>query len=509
MFYAGVLVFGFIFAFLDAYGIGANDVANSFAATVASGTLTYKQAVGIAFFTEFLGALFLGSGVAGTIQKKIIDVDSFNDNPAELMLGMVCALFGSSMWVLSATRFGLPVSSTHSIVGAIIGIGIAAHGPSSVDWGTWDSGVVSIVLSWIIAPLLSGFIAFLLYSITKLLVLRDPATSLSRAYITFPFYLAATVTVIAFFMIYDGAPGLKLDTLSTPVTVGVIGGICALTLIGGYLILVPRIKKIMEKEEHVKLIEEESSGLNLGYDTTEKSELAPNGPNSRLSNVESWTQSGEKEEEATTVMGKMKKFFTYGLSQDVTSTRGDEELEKIRNRAVQHGDKTERVYSILQIMTSCFASFAHGSNDVANAVGPFTTIWYIAENASVNKGDMDVPIWILVYGATALDLGLLTYGYHIMRSLGTKITLISPVRGFIMGLATTFTVLTASKLGLPVSTTHCITGATAGVGLSDGDVGAVNWKHLMIVFFGWIATVPMAALTSGCLFAILAYSPKH
>jgi len=217
---------------------------------------------------------------------------------------------------------------------------------------------------------------------------------------------------------------------------------------------------------------------------------------------------GEVEMVKLTCQGRFLKYWQDKLAVDVVSDQGDEKIQEMHSRSKKYDPKTERLYNFLMIITAAFASFAHGSNDVANAVGPFTTVWYIFENGKVNTGNTEIPVWILAYCAGALDLGLLTYGYHIMRSLGNKITYHSPARGFTMSLAATLTTLTATKLGLPISTTHCITGATAGVGFSDGDTGTVNWRHLATIFMGWIITVPMAGLTAGIIFTLLTYITK-
>jgi len=198
----------------------------------------------------------------------------------------------------------------------------------------------------------------------------------------------------------------------------------------------------------------------------------------------------------------------HGLNKEIADYNHDKNKE-MHDVAIKYDNDTETLYSFLQILTAAFASFAHGSNDVANAVGPLATIYIIYTTGTVDPtGVTPVPIWILALGGVAIDVGLLTYGYHVMRSLGNEITYHSPSRGFSMELGTSLTVLTASKLGLPISTTHCITGATAGVGLCNGNVKALNWKLLAWCFFSWVITLPIAGCTAGLIFAFVANSPK-
>lgn len=216
-----IFALSMIFAFLDAWNIGANDVANSFATSVSSRALTYPQAMVMAAFCEFLGAVLAGSRVSDTIRNKIIDVSAFQDAPAGLMLTMACALVGSSVWLSMATKIGAPVSTTHSIVGGIIGAGIAANGAGGVHWG-WD-GFAKIIASWFIAPCVAGCFAAILYLITKYTVL-ERKNSLRNAMMVIPAYFALTAGVLIMVIVWKGAPNLKLDTLSDAQVLGAIFG---------------------------------------------------------------------------------------------------------------------------------------------------------------------------------------------------------------------------------------------------------------------------------------------
>ncbi|GJJ75773.1 solute carrier family 20 (sodium-dependent phosphate transporter) [Entomortierella parvispora] len=209
------------------------------------------------------------------------------------------------------------------------------------------------------------------------------------------------------------------------------------------------------------------------------------------------------------LFNKFKAKMTHGMDQDINKNTA--EIDQIHDKSTRYDGKTELLFCTLQVLTSCFASFAHGSNDVANAIGPLTTIFYIWKNGSVDvSGKAPIPTWILAYGGIAIDIGLLTYGYKVMATLGNKITFISPSRGFAVSLGTSLTVLTCSKLGLPVSTTHCITGATTSVGLvSGGGRKSINWKMLGLVASSWVFTLPAAGLVSGLLFALIINSPHR
>ncbi|OMJ07062.1 putative phosphate permease [Smittium culicis] len=377
-----------IFSFADAYGMGANDVANSFATSVASGTLTLKEAVCIAVFTEFIGAFFLGSQTSSTISGGIIDATRFKNQPELLMLGMTTSVFGSATWVIFATSRGWPVSSTHSVIGAIIGMGIAAYGLETVKWG-YD-GIAKIVTSC------------------------------------------------------NGMPGPQ-----------------------------PLIKELTQDEI---------------AEIKEKTDI-------------------EEQKESQSFMGRVKKIALRGVNKDVRSL-DNPELESIHARAKKYDNDTELLFEFIQVLTSCAASFAHGSNDVSNAVGPLSAVYHIWKTAQVPNDQTKVALWNLAYCAIGIDIGLATYGYHLMRTLGNNITYTTPSRGFAAELGTSLTIVTASRIGIPVSTTHCITGAMVGVGLCNGDMKAINWKMFAVCFLSWVITLPAAGLLSGILFALIAYSPQ-
>ncbi|KAF9435182.1 hypothetical protein BGZ76_006744 [Entomortierella beljakovae] len=510
--YTFLFVIGLVFAFLDAFGIGANDVANSFATSVGSGSITLVQALIIACFCEFGGAFLLGASTAETIKGGIVSSSLYSTTPELLMLTMVCALMGSSSWVLFASSRGWPVSTTHSIVGAITGAGIAAFGADGIQW----DGITKIVLSWVVSPLASGLVCSIFFLFTKHVVLKHE-DSFRRGLVAIPAYFGVALTVNVFYIIYKGAPNTKLkddSATSIGIPVGIAVGVGFLVFLWCLFFLRPFLRRKIEdnedlrwfhlfyipfvgKREKAAIIEEEASQKN------EKTGEADN-TDSAAAN-QSLVELEDKEK---TFVQKLKGKLFYGLYQDIHASP-DKNTANAHANATKFNDKTESLFSAVQVVTACFTSFAHGSNDVANAIGPLTTIYYIWEHANIDVKKAPVPLWILAFGGLAIDLGLMTYGYHVMRTLGHKMTYMSPTRGFSAEMGTSITILTCSKLSLPVSTTHCITGATTAIGLlSGGGFKSLNWRLLLNVFAGWIMTLPAAGVTSGLIFAFVSRSPQ-
>ncbi|ORY07615.1 solute carrier family 20 [Basidiobolus meristosporus CBS 931.73] len=498
--YTWLFVVGMIFSILDAYGIGANDVANSFSTSVASKSLTLAQACCIAIFTEFFGALLLGSGTSETIRGKIIDLENFAGQPELLMLAMVCAVVGSSLWVIFATRNGWPVSTTHAIVGAIIGVGISAFGVDSVDWGY--GGVAKIVTSWFVSPVAAGVVASIIYLVTKYMVL-EKSNSFERGLRAIPLYFGMTIFICFIYLFYK-APGFKdLTQNSVGLVWGLTSGITVLVMLFCWFFIAPWFRRTIREDEYLRWYHVFVTPFIGPRQTRAERNLELNERNEKVAEcdvVEESLPNGP--------WSKLKNFVLNGVRQDVVTCKG-ERLQKIHDAADRYDDDTEYMYSFIQVITASMASFAHGSNDVANAVGPLSTIYYVWSTATVDvSGKTPVPLWILAMGGVFIDIGLITYGYNIMRTLGNKITYHSPSRGFSMELGSCLTVLTASQIGLPVSTTHCITGATTAVGLCNGSAKTINWRMIAWCFFSWILTLPCAGLVAGLLFAFAAYAPK-
>ncbi|KAI9294196.1 phosphate-repressible phosphate permease [Neoconidiobolus thromboides FSU 785] len=489
-----IFVVGTIIALIDAYGIGANDVANSFATSVSSGSLTLPQACMIAIFTEFLGAFLLGSTTAETIKSKIIDLNLFADKPELLMFAMLCALIGSASWVLFATRMGWPVSTTHSIVGAIIGVGISGFGSKAVNWA-WK-GVGQIIASWFISPALAGLIAVVVFLPIKFFILGRE-DSFKRGLIAIPIIFTLTAVVDLYYIVEKGIR--TKNTLTDGATAGVIIGCSVFVGLFCVFFFVPWIKRSIKNKENLKVYHM----FVIPFLSERPKRQEPEEKISGELDVE-----GNEIKPNPSFGKKVLNTILHGVRKDVTNLK-NEKLHEIHDSAVRYDDDTEFMFSYLQVITASMASFAHGSNDVANAVGPFATIYYIWSEAKVDvSGKTNVPYWILAVGGLAIDIGLVTYGYNIMRSLGNKITYHSPSRGFTMELAASISVLTASGLGWPVSTTHCITGSTAAVGLTNGNAKAVNWRMLAWCMFSWILTLPVAGSLAGLLFAFGTRSPS-
>ncbi|OMH80403.1 Phosphate-repressible phosphate permease pho-4 [Zancudomyces culisetae] len=499
--YTHIFVLGTIFAFCDAFGIGANDVANSFATSVSSGTLSLKQACLIAVFTEFLGALLLGSNTAETIRGGIVKLEYFNGRPDLLMLGMMTSIAGSAAWVIFATSQGWPISSTHSITGAVLGMGVAAFGKDAVTW-KWP-GVARIVTSWFTSPVIAAVVASILFLTTKYTVLRSE-NSFRRGLIAIPFYFFLAFFVNLLFIITNGTPGKGGGKLPF----GKVAWISALASLGiaiySYVFYSKWLeRKILNNENlrwyHIPVIPF------LGH--RPMPEVVAGDVENQKAQEEGDLEIAEQGSAKKSIFKKAKDKLFHGVNKDVRNLN-NEKLTDIHDRAEKYDDETERLFNFIQVLSACTASFAHGSNDVANAVGPYASIFEIWNNAEIPGAKSPVPIWVLAFGGFGIDCGLVLYGYHIMRALGNNITYTTPSRGFCAELGTSLTVVGASKLGLPVSTTHCITGAMAGVGLCNGDIHAVNWKMYAYCFFSWIMTLPAAGLLSGLFFALIAYSPE-
>ncbi|KAL5000880.1 phosphate transporter [Aspergillus recurvatus] len=570
--YDWILALGTIFAFLDAWNIGANDVANSWATSVSSRSVKYWQAMVLATIMEFAGGIGVGATVSDTIRTKVIDVDLFEDNPALLMLGMLCALVGSSTYLTFATRIGLPVSTTHSIMGGVIGMGIALVGADGVKWwgGNINSGVVQVFLAWVIAPFISAAFAAIIFLLTKYLILlrSNPAR---KALYTIPLYFFVTCTLLAMLIVWKGGSSrIKLkgnEIAGTVVGTGAVMAVLAAFFLVPWLYrrvilddwalrpwhlllgpLVLRRGEVPPRPEGVKTVQnyyrghktleqiqaeraagndvETADKSNPGSSTEGSPEIEPKGDPRVLasepdSESEALNITGPRPEggnfHPAVLFWQVKRIFFRGIEKDVVSMQNKRniltgDLEMTHAHADHFENRAEYMFSFLQVLTASTASFAHGANDLSNAVGPYATIYSIWHTASLTGsgggGKTDVPYWILAFGGASLVIGLWTYGYNIMRNLGNRITLHSPSRGFTMELGSAITIIMATKLKLPVSTTQCITGATVGVGLCNGTYKTINWRMVAWIYMGWIITLPVTGIISGCITGIIINAPR-
>ncbi|KAF6824625.1 phosphate-repressible na+ phosphate cotransporter [Colletotrichum musicola] len=571
--YDYIFAIGTIFAFLDAWNIGANDVANSWATSVSSRSISYIQAMSLGSILEFAGSVGVGARVADTIRTKIVDIDMFTEEPALLMLGMCCAVTASALYLTFCTRIGLPVSTTHSIMGGVIGMGVALVGADNIHWtsssGDISSGVVSVFLAWIIAPGLAGAFGAIIFTITKygVMLRKNPVM---KGLMLAPVYFGITASLLTMLIVWKGG-SIKV-TFNDAEIAGMIIGVGAAWALVVTIFLVPWLYRIVLRDDwqlrwyHIAQgplllrrpeppVQPEgvSGGIRdfyAGHMTKEELEAARGGVAHTNSNdLESGSADGEKkiaqdtssaeahppprrnDYEHKPIVGPrpegpwhsgpvlfwmLKKVFLSGVDQDIINMQKKEsvltgDLEEMHARVQHYDNKAEFLYSFMQVMTACTASFTHGANDVANAIGPYATIYQVWSTGALGGSDgkkSEVPIWILCFGGAGIALGIWTYGYNIMRNLGNRLTLHSPARGFSMELGAACTIILATRLKLPVSTTQCITGATVGVGLCSGTWRSINWRMVAWIYMGWIITLPVAGITSGCLVGIIVNAPR-
>lgn len=468
--YVWTVIVGGLFSFFAAMGIGANDAANAFASSVGSKALTIKQVVVIASIFETAGAVLMGSHVAETIRKGIADYECFEDSPDLLAYGCMWVVFSVGMWLFIASYYEMPVSTTHSCVGGMIGMAIALKGPDCVIWYEntgefpYIGGVGGIILSWFISPCLSGLLSMMLFYSIRALVLRKEFES-NRLQHLYPCLIGMTLLINTFFIIYKGAKGLGLADTPLEVAIPVAFGI-ALLGCGCTYPLVPRLKqKVLTKFEK---------------DDREKTPIT--------------IEMTEQKEEL--------------------HIKNDKELKRvieIHSNAELFDEKTEEVFTYLQIFTAICDSFSHGANDVANAIGPFAAIFMIYQTGEVNK-KMEMgsnSYWILGLGGVGIAIGLMTYGYKIIQAIGQKLCKITPSRGVSIELGSALVIIIGSRLKLPLSTTHCQVGSTVGVGfLENGDFSGINRTVFIKAVFGWLITCFIVAITTGLLCAQGTYSPS-
>ncbi|HRQ63969.1 MAG TPA: inorganic phosphate transporter [Xanthomonadaceae bacterium] len=404
------IVLAAAFGLYMAWGIGANDVANAMATSTGAKAITFKQAIMIAALFEFAGAVLAGGAVTSTIRSGMVDTSVFVDQAELLVYGMLAALLAAAVWLNIASRFGWPVSTTHSIVGAIVGFAAVGVGIDAVHW----SKVGTIVMSWVVSPLVAGTIAFLIFRSVQMLILDrpDPLKSARRWVPAYMFLTAFNITLVTLF---KGLTHIGLD----------------LSDAHNYLIAV-------------------AIGL------------------------------------VVAMAGKLM------IDRIQPEPGADQKF---------HYATVERVFGVLMIITACSMAFAHGSNDVANAVGPVAAVISVAQTGVVEQR-AGVSPWVLFLGGAGIVLGLATYGRQVMRTVGEKITQLTPSRGFAAELAAATTIVVASGTGLPISTTHTLVGAILGVGMARG-IAALNLRVIRDIFLSWIVTVPAGALLAVIFYFIL------
>ncbi len=407
-----LLVFAIAACAYMACNIGANDVANAMGTSVGSGSLTLKQAIMVAAVAEFAGAFLVGGHVSQTIRKGMLDVAIFSDAPLHLVYGMIAALVASAIWLHIASALGWPVSTTHSIVGAIVGFGVIAGGVDAVSWGK----VGKVVLSWVVSPVMGALCSFLLFrAISKLIFDKKYPHMHTKKVLPYLVFLLFTILSIA--MVYKGLKNLHLDLQFSQAL--------AISLVVG--------------------------------------------------------------------------FIAFGISKTLVARIADAPRDNIH----QQLQSTEHVFKYLQAITAFYVAFAHGSNDVANAVGPLAAVVSILKNGSVQM-NVEMPMWILALGGVCIVLGLMVWGRKVMETVGKKITEITPSRGFSAEFGAATIVLVCSKMGLPISTTHTLVGSVIGVGLARG-LPNLNLAIIQKIIISWFSTVPFTMILSAILFKVFLF----
>jgi len=406
-----LLIAACLFGFFMAWGVGANDVANAMGTSVGSKALTIKQAILVAMIFEFAGAYLAGGEVTSTIRKGIIDPSILADTPELLVFGMMSSLLAAGIWLMVATSFGWPVSTTHSIVGALVGFAAVGISPDAVSWGK----VGKIVASWVVSPVTSGIIAFFLFRTVQGLILskKHPFRAAKRVV---PYYIFLVGFIIAMVTLLKGLKhiGLEIDFFESVM----------------------------------------------------------------------WS----------IVIGISTMFIGVALLSKIKIEAGDDDDF--------HFASVERVFAVLMMFTACAMAFAHGSNDVANAIGPLAAISGIISSGGEVAQKSAMPAWILLLGAVGIVAGLAMYGHKVIATIGNNITELTPSRGFAATLAAATTVVIASGTGLPISTTHTLVGGVLGVGLARG-IGALNLRVISSIFMSWVVTLPAGAALSIMFFFML------
>jgi solute carrier family 20 (sodium-dependent phosphate transporter) len=467
----------------------------------------------IASVCEFSGAYFLGASVTGTIRSKIISIKVYEDEPALLMFGMLSALLAANIMLWIATAYGYPVSTTHDIVGSIMGFSIAARGFDSVEWDV----AVKIFISWIISPVFAGSVAAAIFASVKYAVLRSDNT-FQRAYRTFPIVLTLGIGINVFYVLYKATSNFKSfqEALKLYVILPVAFGSGAVVGLIWMFIVGPIAKRRVGEKRALREAAAEEAEKNNAKSLGNSEVLADDEEQpvkGQVFDVDGDDETvvavtAEAEPEPTGMFGKVSKRFaeqTYKRDLHHESFHENHRAAEIWDEGEQYDQDTENLFTYLQVFTACLNSFAHGANDVSNTIAPMSAIIDIYQSGEVNK-NATVEKWVLAYGGLAIVVGLLLYGYNVMKSIGYKLTMMSPSRGFSAELGASLVVVTASFNEIPVSSTQCIVGAVFGVGLVGGCKN-VSWFFLLRVMCSWVGLFICASIFSAGIFSFGAFSP--
>ena len=406
------MILAIVFGFFMAWGVGANDVANAMGTSVGSKAITLTQAIIIAAIFEVAGAMLAGGQVTDTIRSHIIDVKLLTGHPELMIYGMLASLLAAGSWLLLATKYGWPVSTTHSIVGAIVGFAVLVLGPKHVNWAVF----LNIAMSWVLTPIIAGIIAFFLFRSVQVLIFNSE-TPMASAKRYIPFYIFLVALVLSLVTLFLGLKHVKLP-----------------------------------------LSNFERVSISVGF---------------------------------SVLISLVGAFFLSKVSRDHD---GESQV---------HVRSLEKIFTILMVFTACALAFAHGSNDVANAIGPLASVVQIVGTGiAVPSHQSPIPLWVMGLGAVGIVTGLGMYGYKVMATVGSGITQLTPSRGFAAQFATATTVVVASGFGLPISTTQTLVGAVLGVGIARG-MGAINLDIVRNIFLSWVITLPAGAFFSMIYFYLL------
>ncbi|WWC71245.1 uncharacterized protein I206_105198 [Kwoniella pini CBS 10737] len=600
--YDWIFAVGTLFAMLDAYNNGANDVANAWATSVSSRSVSYRQAMVLGTVFEMVGAIAVGARTADTIKNGIIPNSAFRGDAGVQMLAFTCALAAASSWVMWCTRHSAHVSSTYSLVSAVAGVGVATVGASKVQWG-WNKGkgLGAIFAGLGMAPAISACFGAVIFMLIKLIV-HVRANPSRWAVWTSPFFFLVAATICTLSIVYKGSPSLGLakkpKSYIVAVTMGTGAGVCLLSalffvpyvhakvikkdytlkwyhvFLGPLLFnrpapadadkaIVPNYNVVQEDEEEKPNVGNHEAKLDIGspaitpatpftlvngerssneqntvgtesQDLTYKERMAQNEAKfhaklRQKSGLLGWAmrtlhenQMGPGQIYETKNMKTLAKRIPamivcgalYGANYDIHAAQSGvhgtpegDRMAAVYAHAPKYANEVEHTYSFIQVLTACTASFAHGANDIGNSVGPWAVIYSAWSTGDAAKAKAPVPVWQLAVLSAMISIGLITYGYNIMKVMGNKITYHSPSRGCSMEMGAALTVLIFSQYSLPVSTSMCITGATVGVGLCNGTWRAVNWQRIGLLVLAWILTIPIAGTLGGVSMGILLNTP--
>ncbi|CAF0825488.1 unnamed protein product [Adineta ricciae] len=600
-----ILIIGFIIAFVLAFGIGANDVANSFGTSVGSKVITLRQACILATIFEILGSILIGAKVSDTIRKGIIDPTLF-DNPKELMLGQVASLLSCCIWLLVATFFNLPVSGTHSIVGATVGFALVAHGSRGIQWIEF----AKIGGSWFASPALAGIISIGVFIVIRKFILEQN-DQLRVGLRWLPVFYGVTIMINVFSILLSAPPLLYFDRIPlwgkfvATILVGLLVGLIVMTLVK------PRMRKSIQetlKKKHDLISRGEEPQLTKtegrfetytvnrleNVNTSDKetqidhismlkefdliryqqqhpdqfrpyvemqrirkdSETMSNAGGSTISRIRRESDrfrtdnamsdvgsvSGHRPQPAIREKTKIYRLPQYANPASVpgsvsnenkslllaavfmphednlSSASGNqnssnEELDEVEDKMPEISQKKKKVdttndsievagiFKYLQILTAIFGAFAHGGNDVSNAIGPLIGLWLIFNDGTVTAQSA-TPLWVLFYGGLGISVGLWVWGRRVIRTIGEDLTKITPSSGFVIEISTAFTVLVASNLSIPISTTHCKVGSVVAIGRFRSKQ-SVDWSLFRNIIVAWVVTVPVTGGIAAGVMALL------